>query len=97
MMTFFLCLPCFGKREVKRAFNIPVASLENTVKANELSTCQAFTKKKTQKFSAAYWKNDRPSYPQNKLHFQQIFNTSCNKNEALTSVPIYILHEQYLI
>lgn len=103
LMTFFVCLPCFAKQEIKQILEIPFVHLENSEKSNKNLLCQSFTKKG--KINLSF------SNPQK--HIQKC-NYNCGEIVSLRNslqanfspflnlkiasvVPIYILHEQYLI
>lgn len=100
LMTVFVCLPCSVKREIKQALDIPVAHLD---KPNKTIVCFSFTKADTQKSSVSCHKKDTPKIDYN--YSFTFFSFSILKHSAssfseirlVASVPIYILHEQYLI
>ncbi|MFH6967195.1 hypothetical protein [Flavobacterium sp. FlaQc-28] len=103
LMMVFVCLPCSVKREVKQALNIPVASLEHSEKPNKTIVCHTFTKGKTQKVSVScqnkdiqkpYYTFDFAFYQNNLLQHNRLPFSETNLSAL---VPIYILHEQYLI
>lgn len=103
LMTVFVCLPCSVKREIKQALNVPVAPIEPSQKTNKTVICHTFTKDGNKKKSVSAQQKDvlKPNntfdfYFQQTLLFQHnIFKFSESKFSA--AVPIYILHEQYLI
>jgi hypothetical protein len=103
LMTVFLCLPCSVKREIKQALNVPVAPLEHSQKTNKAVICHTFTNDGNQKLSVSPQQKDvqKPNhifdfaFQQTNLLQHHIFTFSEIKFSA--PVPIYILHEQYLI
>jgi hypothetical protein len=103
LMTIFVSLPCTVKREVKQALNIPLSSLEHSQKPNKAIVCQNFTKDKNQNLSVSYHKkNILKSHDSNPFALQQIQQLKhdsflFSKTKINAPVPIYILHEQYLI
>jgi uncharacterized protein YcfL len=103
LMMFFLCLPCSAKNEIKQSLNASAANIENTTKSNKLVVCQSFTKKATQKISVSFYKKNIQVHQNNYFFdFQQPLDAGLNatpfiENVVVASVPIYLLHEQYLI
>lgn len=103
LMAFSICLPCSVKREIKQILDIPVSNLANTTKPNKTLVCQVFLKEITKKVSVSYQKKTPQKHPFNS--FVAFFQNNIFKQHAVsfveiqiaTPVPIYILHEQYLI
>lgn len=102
-MTLFVCLPCFAKQEIKQVLEIPFAHLENSEKSNKNLLCQSFTKKEKIKFSSSNQQKyiQKCNYTCDEiviLHNSLQHNFSPFLNLKIASVvPIYVLHEQYLI
>ncbi len=102
-MIVFVCLPCSVKREIKQVLNVPVAPLEHSQKPNKTVICHTFAKEENQKVSVSCQQKDVQKYHdtfgftfyQTNLLQHNIFAFSESKISA--PVPIYILHEQYLI
>jgi len=103
LMTFFVCLPCSAKKEFKQILEIPFSDLEASEKPNKNSICQTFTKSEKTKLSTSNQKKSLQKWNYNcdltvilhktlNLHFNPFLNF-----QIASSVPIYILHEQYLI
>ncbi len=103
LMTFFVCLPCSAKNEIKQILDISFPHLENSEKPNKNSVCQTFTKTEKTKLSASNIKKSITNWNYNfglnvDLHKTLQHNFSPFLNIEIASVvPIYILHEQYLI
>lgn len=94
-----LALPCSAKQDIKKALNIP--TFENVEKPNKTTTCQTLVEKSTQKTSVSFQKkitenNFFPSFLSTEIPEKQ-FNINFKEQPLSSSVPIYILHEQYLI
>lgn len=102
-MAVFICLPCSLKREIKQALHIPVAQLNHTEKPNKTVVCQTLVQEENRETSVSFHKKDlqkqgsglRPgvyaalSIPHNTIPFAG--------TDVPIPIPIYILHEQYLI
>lgn len=103
LMMVFVCLSCAIKREIKQTLNIPIASLEHSEKPDKTIVCANFTKNDGQKSSKSYQKKDLQkhhttfnfAFHQINLLKLTIFPLSGAKTSV--PIPIYILHEQYLI
>ncbi len=103
LMMFFVCLPCTAKREIKQIFGIPLSGLQQSEKPNQAAACFVFNQKlnskttvvsqqkraKTSKLFSAFLVSENVAFIQN------VFGISVAKNKA--TIPIYLLHEQYLI
>lgn len=103
LMTFFVCLPCSAKKEFKQILEIPFSGLESSEKPNKNSICQNFTKSEKTKLSTSKQEKVLQKWNYNCdlnviLHKTLSLNFSPFLNiQIASSVPIYILHEQYLI
>lgn len=101
LMLFFVCLPCSIKREIKQVLNISVADLGDAPKPNESAICEVYTRAMVQKNAVSFQKKNQQAYQYNYCSTFQLstdqHQTSFSKNEVFIQVPIYILHEQYLI
>lgn len=102
-MTVLTCLPCSIKREIKQALNVPVSQLKHSEKPNNVATCQTFTKEEKRKISVSCQQNnlhkndyylDRASYKSSNLQYN---NLPLSTTKFAVPIPIYILHEKYLI
>lgn len=101
LVAFLVSVPCSVKREIKQAFNVPVSNVEHSEKPNKTVVCQVTVKETVQTASADRLKKDLK-----KQHFG-VFTTAVSTDKRKStpvaqrtrhsSVPIYILHEQYLI
>src|SRR5690606_20245956 len=98
-LVMCLALPCSAKQDIKKVLNIP--TFENVEKPNKTTTCQTLAEKSTQKTSLSFQKKMM------KNNFFVIFllvhntrklpNIKYKEKAFFSLVPIYILHEQYLI
>lgn len=101
LVMAFVSLPCSVKREIKQALNIPVSHSE---KPNQAIVCATFIQEENRSISISGKKKDVE-----KQHLQAsgfVFReTTALHHPAFpfpginhpSPVPIYILHEQYLI
>lgn len=103
MMLFFVCLPCTAKREIKLVLDIPVNELKNNLNTNS-SVCFITIDKTAKKVSGLLQDHDlKKTYPSRFAVFQHITIalktpiTSIWKKKAFKIIPVYLLHEQYLI
>lgn len=99
-MILMLCLPCTIKREIKKSFNIPVS--EKTAKINQFSTCSGFLNEISGSTSSLLSK----TIPKGQVRWYGATQKTVIADQCKTSnssygvvcpVPIFILHEQYLI
>ncbi|MFH6995067.1 hypothetical protein [Flavobacterium sp. FlaQc-48] len=102
LMLFFLCLPCSAKREIKLTLDIPLNEVENKLTGPQSGICfiAAATKKVCGSFQykavKKYCANDFSVFRQFTLSFP-LQNTSFPEKKGSKIIPIYLLHEQYLI
>ncbi|QHC86192.1 hypothetical protein AS589_16045 [Empedobacter brevis] len=103
LMTFMVGLPCAVKKDFKEVLNIPVSDLGQAEKPNKSVVCSSFSKTESNNNSVSYKKKEiqkfdykfgRIQYSSEVLYF--IFSPF-EDVEFTASIPIYILHEQYLI
>lgn len=103
VMIVLLCLPCSIKREFKQALNIPVAPIEHAQKTNKTAVCNTIATIEKQHHTVSSKQKRLPKLtphlefvltPANLIQFN-VFTFSESKSSS--AVPIYILHEQYLI
>jgi hypothetical protein len=103
LMMLLLCLPCSVKQEVKLALDIPISNLDSSAKPNQLVTCQNLTQDVSQTYSIPFQKKEIQSLDYTSFIDFQLSTVSyryeayTSKNDIPSTVPIYILHEQYLI
>ncbi len=103
LLAALVCLPCTVKREIKQAFDIPVAQLNFFEKANKATLCPMGVQDNSSKISIAATKKLAAShYPTIAGNFCREKYLSClmppgQREQKTDIVPIYILHEQYLI
>lgn len=103
LMTVFVWMPCTVKSEIKQAFDIPYSAVENSSKPNKTAVCQSYTNEENRRLSVS-------SFQKNLQRLQEFSVVALQPNATLQhnyvtvsgkdiflSVPIYILHEQYLI
>lgn len=103
MMAVFICLPCSLKREIKQALHIPVAQLNHTEKPNKTAVCQTLVQEENRKTFVSFFKKDiqkdSASFLPDVYSTHSISHTTvpfAGTNVPIL-IPIYILHEQYLI
>jgi hypothetical protein len=102
-MMLLLCLPCSVKQEVKLALDIPISNLESNAKPNQLVACQNFPQDVGQTYSIPFQKKEIQSLDYTSFIYFKLSTVSyryeayTSKNNISSTVPIYILHEQYLI
>lgn len=104
LMLFFVCLPCSAKREIKLVLDIPVNEFKNNQNNNLSVTC-FITKHKTFKkaLDSVKDKDLKKDFLSNFSDFQKVVtsskieNTSFSEKKGFQIIPIYLLHEQYLI
>lgn len=103
LIAVFLCVPCSVKAEIKQNLNTSAFTLENIVKPNKTVVCQFFTKVDTAKTTNVHQKK---ILQENNKYFNNYTFLSTNLQRSIlfsidtkpaVYVPIYILHEQYLI
>lgn len=104
MMTFFICLPCFAKREIKQTLSIPFTHLENTAKPDASWLCSVSLQKSGQKPALSSQQEDSGKDGNSNFFTfrygfvrQYIPAHSRLKKGGRSSTPIYLLHEQYRI
>lgn len=103
MMAVFICLPCSLKREIKQALHIPVAQLKHAEKSDKTVVCQTLAQEENRKHSHSIQKKDIQKYGAGLG--QDVYSTFAIPHISIPftgidipiSIPIYILHEQYLI
>lgn len=98
-----LCLPCTAKREFKLAWNLPTAPIEQAGKLTKTLVCASYssatsktTAQKKQQKTPANFGTLRSFYAKNTRYISPCpFNY--DQNKRFNAVPVYLLHEQYLI
>lgn len=101
LMFFLLCLPCSAKREIKLTLDIPLNEIENKFSSTQSGICFITTVKKASvsfeaKVVKKYHSNNFSSF-QHVILTSPLFSTSFPEKKVSKIIPIYILHEQYLI
>lgn len=103
LMTFLVSLPCVVKKDFKQALNISVSDLEQAEKPNKSIVCTSFSKTESHNKSVSFQKKEVQKFD---YDFGGVQNSSEVSHfnfhpfadiQITSSVPIYILHQQYLI
>lgn len=102
LMTFLLGLPCAVKKDFKQVLNIAILDLEQNEKPNRAIVCEFFSKKGNYSIPVSFQKGIQKfnyhfgavKYSSEASHFN---SHPFADLQIVASVPIYILHEQYLI
>lgn len=103
LIAVLVCLPCTIKREIKQAFSIPVAQLNDSVKLNKIAVCSTGERDTYIGISVVSKKNQAEynyhsiytnAFPKKNV---QNLSSPLQEGQQVAFVPIYILHEQYLI
>lgn len=99
LIALMMCLsmPCSAKQDIKKALNL--TTYENVEKPNKNTTCQTVTEKSDRE----KWVTASKEIIENKTSFvfrlSEVFSENSDlyiSEQPLSStVPIYILHEQY--
>lgn len=103
LMTFLVGLPCAVKKDFKEVLNIAVSDLKQNEKPNKSIVCPSFSKTESNNHSISFQKKEIQKFDYNFGGIQyssevSYFNFPPFADIQITaSVPIYILHEQYLI
>lgn len=103
LMMLLLCLPCSLKQDVKLALDIPISNLESNAKPNQLVTCQNLTQDVGQSYSIPFQKKEIQGLDYSCFIDFQLptvshrYEVYFSKNNISSTIPIYILNEQYLI
>ena len=103
LMTFLVGLPCAVKKDFKEVLNISVSDLGQTEKPNKSIVCPGFSKTENNNNSVSFKKKEVQKFDCNFgiIHYSsEIYHFNFHPFADLqiaASVPIYILHEQYLI
>lgn len=101
-MLVLLCLPCTVKQNIKQAFDIPVSQIERSEKPEKAGICQTVTIDASRK---AFDLNPQKVMPGDVVtslhHTALLFHTPPTKNlwdkQLFTSIPIYLLYDEFLI
>ena len=103
LMIFLMGLPCAVKKDFKEVLNIAVSDLKQNEKPNKSIVCPSFSKTENNNNSISFQKREVQKFDYNFGGIQH----SCEVShvnfhpfadlQIAASVPIYILHEQYLI
>jgi hypothetical protein len=103
LMLIFVCLPCTAKREIKLVLDIPVNQLKNNLNTDS-SVCFITIDKTAKKVSGLLQKHGlKNTYSSRFAVFQQTVisfttpKTSVREKKTFKIIPVYLLHEQYLI
>lgn len=103
LMTFMVGLPCAVKKDFKEVLNIPVSDLGQAEKPNKSVVCSSFSKTESNNNSVSCKKKEvqKFNYKSGSIQYSSeisyfIFSPFADV-EFTASIPIYILHEQYLI
>ncbi|KQB42699.1 hypothetical protein [Flavobacterium aquidurense] len=103
MMLFFVCLPCTAKREIKLVLDIPINELKNNTNNDQSVVCFTAIDKTAKKTLGSLHDHDLKNYPSRFTVFQhprftlKIPITSIWEKKSFKIIPVYLLHEQYLI
>lgn len=104
LMTVMICLPCTVKQEIKQALDVPISQLERFDKQTKAAVCQSITIDETRKGSDVNHENESTKYigelqsPPIPSIYTVLHNSLPQSHlEYSTPVPIFVLHEQYLI
>lgn len=103
LMTFLVGLPCAVKQDFKEVLNIAVSDLTQNEKPNKSIVCPSFSKTENKNHSVSFQKKEVQKFDYNFGGIQHSSDVSYFNFhpfadiQIATSVPIYILHEQYLI
>ncbi len=101
LVMAFVSLPCSVKREIKQALNIPVSHSE---KPNQTIVCTAFVQEENRGISVSSQKKELKKKQLRATGFAFLETSVLHQSvfafpgiNRPSPVPIYILHEQYLI
>lgn len=103
LMTFLLGLPCAVKKDLKQVLNIAVSDLQQTEKPNKSIICPSYSVTEGTRNSVSHQKKEVKRFD---CDFSGIIYLSevsdCDRTpfsnvHFVTAIPLYILHEQYLI
>lgn len=103
MMLIFVGLPCTVKKAIKQELNIPVNSSGIVVKPNENIVCHSFAMEEVVKNATSYQITALPIQDADRYfscfsgYNLQPVPLSVSSISLSETVPLYILHEQYLI
>ncbi|OIV40424.1 hypothetical protein [Flavobacterium johnsoniae] len=104
LVLFFVCLPCSAKREIKLVLDVPVNELKNNQNSNLSATCFIYIDKTVKKaLDSVKDKDLKKHFLSDFSDFQKVLNASkvqsisFPKKKVFKIIPIYLLHEQYLI
>lgn len=101
LIMVFVAIPCTLKREFKQGLNIPLITWEESDRSTKNVACQSVTGEKLRKNSTSFQlKNVCFKHPQiNVIQGFALIEKSAIVHEApgYKTVPLHILHEQYLI
>lgn len=104
LMSFLVCLNCAAKREIKQALSIPVSQSQQPAKVNGNVVCivAVASDANPEATIASQPKSRHKHFYRNDIASVAITVTASNTHPfAVTKpsakLPIYILHEQFLI
>ena len=101
LMMLFVQLPCTSKRSIKEAFGIPVSV--NATKPHSVNTCSAFNYRNEHQLISRTIRTKQTDW--NKGHLSLFTSVYLNRKTSKSShsyysihaIPIYKLHQRYLI
>lgn len=103
-MLLFVCLPCSAKREIKLVLDVPLNELKNDQNSNLSATCFINVNKNIKKaLDSVKDKDLKKHFLSDFSDFQKVLtaskiqSTSFPEKKVFKIIPIYLLHEQYLI
>lgn len=101
-IAVLVCLPCTAKRAVKQALDIPVTAVVAYDKINKTLSCPAFTHTDNRQAAGkAGQKNidKKDGFVSPLLTTTTLTDKRCPVTciPAVSAVPLYIRHQQYLI
>ena len=103
LMTFLVGLPCDLKKDFTEVLNISVSDLGQTEKPNKSIDCPSSSKTESNNNSVSFQKKEVQKFDYNFGRISYLSEVDHLNFHAFAdlqiaaSVPIYILHEQYLI
>lgn len=103
LVTFLVGLPCAVKKDFKTGLNLSLSDLEPTEKPNKSVVCPNFLKTESKNNSVSFQKKELQKFDSNfgilpqLPEFSPINLLTFADIQVSATVPIYILHEQYLI
>ena len=105
VMAILLCLPCTIKQEIKQVLDVPVSQLEQFVKPGKTAICQSVTVDQVRTVFESNAEDDSKQFTDvSSLTSRPQTNDKLSheaypsRDKPFTSpIPIFVLHERYLI